>query len=113
MQNFKGAEIIIEYLLKEQVPYLFGVCGHGIIGLLDVAYDRRDRIRTITTHDEQVAGFMADAYYRVSHRPVATYTSCGPGSLNLTMPVASVAPAARLFRDRFPFPRTALPGHAP
>jgi acetolactate synthase-1/2/3 large subunit len=89
MQTFKGAEIILEYLLKEQVPYLFGVCGHGIIGLLDAAYDRRDRIKTITTHDEQVAGFMADAFYRVAHRPVATYTSCGPGSLNLAMPVAS------------------------
>lgn len=89
MQSYKGAEIIVEYLLKEQVPYLFGVCGHGIIGLLDAAYDRRDRIKTITTHDEQVAGFMADAFYRVTHRPVATYTSCGPGSLNLAMPVAS------------------------
>lgn len=88
MQIYKGAEIMVEYLVKERVPYLFGVCGHGIIGFLDAAYDRRDQIKTITTHDEQVAGFMADAYYRVTHQPVATYTSCGPGSLNLAMPVA-------------------------
>jgi acetolactate synthase-1/2/3 large subunit len=32
---------------------------------------------------------MADAYYRVTHRPAMTYTSCGPGSLNLTMAVAN------------------------
>jgi len=86
---FKGAEIIVEYLVKERVPYLFGVSGHGILGLLDAAFDRSDRITTITTHDEQVAGFMADAFYRVAHRPVATYTSCGPGSANLTMAIAS------------------------
>lgn len=88
-QRFKGAEIIVEYLIKEHVPYLFGVCGHGILGFLDAAYDRRDRITTITAHDEQVAGFMADAYFRVAHRPVATYTSCGPGSVNLIMAIAN------------------------
>lgn len=25
----KGAEIMVEYLIREKVPYLFGVCGHG------------------------------------------------------------------------------------
>lgn len=89
MPRHSGAEILVEYLVKEKVPYAFGVCGHGILGFLDALYDRRDDIRTITTHDEQAAGFMADAYYRVTHRPAITYTSCGPGSLNLTMAVAN------------------------
>lgn len=89
MGHYKGAEILVEYLVKEKVPYAFGVCGHGILGFLDALYDRRDAIQTITAHDEQAAGFMADAYYRVAHRPAVTYTSCGPGSLNLTMAVAN------------------------
>jgi acetolactate synthase-1/2/3 large subunit len=89
MGDYKGAEILVEYLVREKVPYAFGVCGHGILGFLDALYDRRDAIETITTHDEQAAGFMADAYYRVAHRPAITYTSCGPGSLNLTMAVAN------------------------
>ena len=89
MPRHSGAEILVEYLVKEKVPYAFGVCGHGILGFLDALYDRRDDIRTITTHDEQAAGFMADAFYRVAHRPAITYTSCGPGSLNLTMAVAN------------------------
>lgn len=105
VQTYKGAEIILDYLIAEGVPYLFGVCGHGIIGLLDIAFERRDQIKTITTHDEQVAGFMADAYYRVTHHPVATYTSCGPGSLNLAMPVASA------FLDSVPF--LAITGNVP
>jgi acetolactate synthase I/II/III large subunit len=89
MPTYKGAEILVEYLMKERVPYAFGVCGHGILGFLDALYDRRDGIQTITTHDEQAAGFMADAYFRVAHRPAVTYTSCGPGSLNLAMAVAN------------------------
>lgn len=87
--TYRGAEVIVEYLVKEHVPYLFGVSGHGIIGFLDAVYDRQDKIKTITTHDEQVAGFMADAYYRVAHQPVATYSSCGPGSANLIMAIAN------------------------
>ena len=89
MPRYKGAEILVEYLVKEGVPYAFGVCGHGILGFLDALYDRRDAIETITTHDEQAAGFMADAYFRVAHRPAVTYSSSGPGSLNLAMAVAN------------------------
>ena len=81
-----GGEIIVEYLAREKVPYVFGLCGHGNVGLLDALYDRTDAIRTISTRHEQTAGHMADAYFRVAHRPVATLTSCGPGSAN--MPIA-------------------------
>src|SRR5690242_9521090 len=78
-----GGEIIVEYLVREKVPYVFGLCGHGNVGLLDALYDRTDAIRTISTRHEQTAGHMADAYFRVAHRPAATLTSCGPGSANL------------------------------
>ena len=79
MPRHSGAEILVEYLVKENVPYAFGVCGHGILGFLDALYDRRDDIRTITTHDEQAAGFMADAYYRVAHRPATRTPRAAPG----------------------------------
>ena len=85
----RGADIIVEYLLKEDIPYLFGLCGHGIIGLLDALYDRKNKIKTMSVRHEQAAGHMADAYFRVAHKPVATFTSCGPGSTNLTTALAS------------------------
>jgi acetolactate synthase-1/2/3 large subunit len=84
----RGGELIAEYLIEEKVPYVFGLCGHGIVGLMDALGQRADRIRMIGVHHEQVAGYMADAYYRVSHRPAATFTSCGPGSVNLTIALA-------------------------
>lgn len=89
MAIMRGAEIIAEYLVKEKVPYLFGLCGHGDIGLLDAFFDRQEQIKPMTVRHEQAAGHMADAYFRVAHKPVATFTSCGPGSTNLPTALAS------------------------
>jgi acetolactate synthase-1/2/3 large subunit len=87
--GLKGAEIIVEYLTREKVPYAVGLCGHGDLGLLDALHDRREDIATLSVHHESVAGFIADAYYRVRHQPLATFTSCGPGSANLPVALAS------------------------
>src|SRR5512134_1439289 len=83
-----GGEVIVEYLVREKVPYVFGLCGHGNVGLLDALYDRADAIRTVSTRHEQTAGHMADAYFRVARRPAATLTSCGPGSCNIPIALA-------------------------
>jgi acetolactate synthase-1/2/3 large subunit len=84
-----GADIIVDFLVRQRVPYLFGLCGHGITGFLDAAFKAQNRIRTISVHHEQAAGHMADAYFKVRHEPVATFTSCGPGSANLVVALAA------------------------
>lgn len=84
-----GADIIVDHLVKQKVPYLFGLCGHGITGFMDAAFKAQNRIRTVSTHHEQTAGHMADAYYKVRGEPVATFTSCGPGSANLVVALAA------------------------
>ena len=40
----KGAELIAEFLIREKIPYVFGICGHGNVGLLDALYDVKDEI---------------------------------------------------------------------
>ena len=89
MAHMKGGEYIADFLIREGVPYVFGICGHGNVGLLDALYDRRDELPLISPRHEQAAGHMADAYYRVAHRPVATLTSIGPGSANMPMALAN------------------------
>ena len=88
MARTKGAELITEYLIANGIPYVFGICGHGNVGMLDPLYQARGRIKLISPRHEQVAAHMADAYFRVRHEPVATLTSCGPGSCNIVMPLA-------------------------
>lgn len=89
MARMKGAELITEFLIREEVPYIFGICGHGNVGLLDALYSAKDRIKLVSPRHEQTAGHMADAYFRIAHKPVATLTSTGPGSANMIMATAN------------------------
>lgn len=89
MANIKGGELIAEYLVQQKVPFVFGICGHGNVGILDALHQVRDQVRLISPRHEQCAGHMADAYFRVKHQPVATLTSTGPGSANMVMPLAT------------------------
>ena len=100
-----GAQVIVDYLIQEKVPQVFGLCGHGNIQFIDALYERSDEIKTISVHHESVAGFMADVYYRVSGRPTATFTSCGPGSANLPISLGNA------FLDSVPF--MAVTGNVP
>src|SRR2546423_14381753 len=84
----KGGELIAEFLVKEKIPYVFGICGHGNVGLLDPLYEVRDQVKLVSPRHEQTAGHMADGYFRVKHKPVATLTSTGPGPANLIMALA-------------------------
>jgi acetolactate synthase-1/2/3 large subunit len=87
MARMKGGELIAEYLIKNKIPYVFGICGHGNVGMLDALHQARGHIKLVSPRHEQVAAHMADAYFRVRHQPVATLTSCGPGSCNIVMPL--------------------------
>src|SRR5256886_8523709 len=100
-----GAQVIVDYLVQEKVPQVFGLCGHGNIQFIDALYERSHDIKTISVHHESVAGFMADVYYRVSGRPTATFTSCGPGSANLPISLGNA------FLDSVPF--MAVTGNVP
>ena len=100
-----GGQMIIDYLIRENVPYIFGLCGHGNIGIIDAMYERADDIKTISVHHESVSGFMADVFYRVSGQPTATFTSCGPGSANIPISLGNA------FLDSVPF--LAITGNVP
>jgi len=65
MARMKGAELIAEFLIRERIPYLFGICGHGNVGMLDALYDVRDKMKVVSPRDEQTAAHMADGYFRV------------------------------------------------
>ncbi len=89
MSKMKGGELIVDYLIKQKMPYVFGICGHGNVGILDALHERKDEIKLVSPRHEQCAGHMADGYFRVKHAPVATLTSTGPGSANMVMSLAT------------------------
>ncbi len=79
-----GGEIVLKYLKKEEVPYIIGIPGHGCLGLFDAVKKAQDNgeIKYIQVKHEQAAIHIADGYYRISGKPLATFTSIGPGALN-------------------------------
>ncbi len=79
-----GGEIIVKYLVKKGVPYIIGIPGHGVMGLFDAIRreDKNGNIKYIQVKHEQAATAMADGYYRVSGKTLASFSSIGPGSLN-------------------------------
>lgn len=84
-----GGELIAEHLIAQGVPYVCGIPGHGDMGIFDAFKDRAERITVLQARHEQSAGHIADAYFRACGRPLATLTSIGPGSANLTTALAT------------------------
>lgn len=89
LEKLKGADVVAEYMLKEKIPYMIGYAGHGAIGLLDSFYEKQDKIKIVWPRIETAAGFMADAYFRITKQALPVYTSTGPGPALVTAAVAN------------------------
>ena len=85
MAEMRGCDLVVEYLIREKVPYMFGYAGHGAVGLLDGVYNHQDDLKIIFPRIESAAGYMADAYFRASGQLIPVYTSTGPGPMLLTV----------------------------
>ena len=94
MTELNGGEMIAKYLEKEGVEYLVGIPGHGSTNLLD-AFNDSD-VEVIQPRHEQGATHLADGYARASGKPLAVFTSIGPGATN------TVTGAATAYVDSIP-----------
>ncbi|MEA2546204.1 MAG: acetolactate synthase large subunit [Chloroflexota bacterium] len=77
-----GAQILVEYLVRQGVPFAAGIPGHGCWAITDALLDRQDAIRTIQVMHEQSAVHLADGYFRATGKPILAFTSIGPGAMN-------------------------------
>jgi acetolactate synthase-1/2/3 large subunit len=84
-----GGEIVAEYLISEGVPYVLGIPGHGSLGLADAFIGREDRIKVLKMMQEMGGVHLADGYYRACRRPLAVFTSIGPGAINTAIGAAT------------------------
>ncbi|MCL2298630.1 MAG: thiamine pyrophosphate-binding protein, partial [Firmicutes bacterium] len=82
-----GGEIVVKQLVREGVPYIIGIPGHGVLGLFDAIRreEQAGNIKYIQVKHEQAAAAIADGYYRVKGEPLAAFASIGPGTLNLSI----------------------------
>ena len=88
-RRLSGAQIVVEYLVRQGVPVVAGIPGHGSWALTDALLDRRDAIRTVQVMHEQAAVHLADGFYRATGRPILAFTSIGPGATNAVVGMAT------------------------
>jgi acetolactate synthase-1/2/3 large subunit len=87
--RLSGAQILVEYLIRQGVPYAAGIPGHGCWSLTDALIDRQDRIRIVQVMHEQSAVHLADGFFRATGRPLLAFTSIGPGQTNTVVGMAT------------------------
>ena len=52
------ADLIVDYLERRDVKYVFGLCGHTVIGMLD-ALSRSKKLHFVNTRHEAIASTAA------------------------------------------------------
>lgn len=83
-----GAQVLVEMLKAYGVEYIFGVPGDTTMPLYDALHAARGDIRHIMARDERSAGFMADAYARLSFKPGICEGPSGGGATYIVPGVA-------------------------
>jgi acetolactate synthase-1/2/3 large subunit len=84
--RLKGSDLIVRALENEGVEYIFGVPGEENLDMVESL--RTSRIQLVVTRHEQVAGFMAATYGRLTGRPGVCLSTLGPGATNLVTAAA-------------------------
>lgn len=83
----KGAQILIDSLLKEGVRIIFGYPGGAVLPLTDVIYDTP--VNFILVRHEQAAAHAADGYARATGKVGVCLATSGPGATNLVTGLAT------------------------
>jgi len=85
--EMKGAEIVVECLVREGVDTVFAYPG-GASMELHQALAKSDKVRTVLPRHEQGGGFAAAGYARASGKVGVCMATSGPGATNLVTAIA-------------------------
>ncbi len=81
---------IVDYLERRDVKYVFGLCGHTVIAMLDALKDSK-KLKFISVRHEQIASTAADGYARITKKASVVMCHLGPGLSNATTGVLNAA----------------------
>ncbi len=83
----KGAEIVIDCLLKEKVEHIFGYPGGAVLDIFDIL--NKSPIKFVLVRHEQGAAHAADGYARSTGKVGVCFATSGPGATNLVTGIAT------------------------
>jgi acetolactate synthase-1/2/3 large subunit len=85
--DIKVSSLIVRYLERLGVEYVFGIPGAHILPVFNALYD--SSIKSVLAKHEQGASFMAGGYARQSGRVGVCIATAGPGATNLVTGLAN------------------------
>src|SRR4051812_13841828 len=100
LQNVTGGEVMAEFLIDWNVPYVFGLAGSEEVGFLDALVDRVKLQYVQGLHESSVMA-MADGYARASGQTAFVQLHSDAGT------AYALGQIANAFRDRIPIVITA------
>lgn len=83
-----GADVLVQMLINYDVDVLFGVPGDTNVPFYEALQRRKGDIEHVMARDERSAGFMADAYARLTDKPGIFECPSGAGAMYSLPPVA-------------------------
>ena len=81
MAECHGGKLFVDMLEREGVRHIFMLSGESLLPIIDACID--SPISIIHTRHEESAGYMADAYARVTGGLGVVGVTQGPGSTNI------------------------------
>ncbi len=84
----KLSDYVIDFLVSNDVAYVFEVCGGAIAHLLDSLHGKRE-ISAISMHHEQAAAMAAEGFARIRQDIGVAMATSGPGATNMITGIAS------------------------
>ncbi len=87
MPKKRGADIVVDVLLEENVEIVFGLPGGAIMEVYDALY--KAPLKNILARHEQAAAHMADGYARSTGKVGVVLATSGPGATNLVTGLAT------------------------
>jgi acetolactate synthase-1/2/3 large subunit len=87
-RELRGAEILIESLIAENVKFIWGYPGGAVLHIYDAFY-QQDSIKHILVRHEQAAVHAADGYARATGDVGVALVTSGPGVTNAITGIAT------------------------
>jgi acetolactate synthase-1/2/3 large subunit len=82
-----AAQILVDALKVHGVDTAFCVPGESYLAVLDALYDAKDAINLIVARQDGGAGYMAEAYGKLTGKPGICFVTRGPGATNASIAV--------------------------
>ena len=87
LEERNGGQILVQQLCNHGARRVFLVPGESYLPCIDALYDHQDAIQPVVCRQEGGAGYMAEAYGKLTGEPGLCFVTRGPGATNASIAV--------------------------